>query len=80
MATVTVRFWAGARRAAGHEYEQLEAQTLEELRALLAARRELAAICERASFLVDGQIAGENAKLLNDQTVDVLPPFAGGEN
>ena len=78
MSIVTVRFWAGAQRAAGHEFEEVEAQTVEDLRELLAARRELTAICERASFLVDGQIAGDNTKLLDGQTVDVLPPFAGG--
>ncbi|HEY3737066.1 MAG TPA: MoaD/ThiS family protein [Jatrophihabitans sp.] len=78
MAKVTVRFWAGAQRAAGHEYEDIEAVTVEDLRDVLAMRKELAPICERASFLVDGQQAGDNRPLEDGQTVDVLPPFAGG--
>lgn len=78
MPSVTVRFWAGAQRAAGHESETLEAETIEDLRSMLAARAELARVCEAASFLIDGQAAGENARLFDGATVDVLPPFAGG--
>jgi molybdopterin converting factor small subunit len=78
MPTVTVRFWAGAQRAAGHESETLEATTIEDLRETLAARKELTNVCAAASFLIDGQAAGENSRLFEGATVDVLPPFAGG--
>lgn len=77
-AQVTVRFWAGARRAAGHAEEQLTASDLDDLRAQLTARPELARICAVASFLVDGQQADRHSTLTDGSTVDVLPPFAGG--
>ena len=76
--TVTVRYWAGAQRAAGVEQEQLEAASLADVRAVLAQRPELAKIAEVASFLVDGQRAGADAVLADGAQVDVLPPFAGG--
>lgn len=77
-AAVTVRYWAGAQRAAGVESESLIAATVGELRGRLAARAELARIAEVASFLVDGQQAGDTTKLHDGAEVDVLPPFAGG--
>jgi len=75
---VTVRYWAGAQRAAGRETEPLIAGTVGELRALLSARPELNRIAVVASFLVDGQRAEDGAPLLEGAEVDVLPPFAGG--
>jgi FMN reductase len=75
---VLVRFWAGARRAAGHESETLSVRTVAELRALLSRRPELSDICVVASFLVDGQQAGDATRLHAGAEVDVLPPFAGG--
>ncbi len=78
MAQVRVRFWAGAQRAAGHPEETLSADTVAEVRALLGARTELDRICAVASFLVDGQQAGDATALRDGTVVDVLPPFAGG--
>jgi FMN reductase len=49
-----------------------------QLRAQLAARPELRAVCAVASFLVDGQQAGDSTVLRPGAEVDVLPPFAGG--
>ena len=77
-ATVTVRYWAGAKRAAGVETESLTAGTIAELRELIAARPELAKVAVVASFLVDGQQAGDDTALRDGAEVDVLPPFAGG--
>jgi molybdopterin converting factor small subunit len=77
-ATVTVRYWAGAKRAAGVEKESLTAGTIAELRSLLAARPELSKVAAVASFLVDGRQAGEGSVLHDGAEVDVLPPFAGG--
>ena len=76
--SVIVRFWAGAQRAAGHEQETISAGTVGELRRLLAARPALTKVCAVASFLVDGQQAGDNTRLRLGAEVDVLPPFAGG--
>jgi molybdopterin synthase sulfur carrier subunit len=77
-ASITVRYWAGAQRAAGVERESLSAATVGELRSLLEKRPELARVAAVASFLVDGQQAGENTALRDGAEVDVLPPFAGG--
>ena len=77
-ASVTVRYWAGAKRAAGVATESVTAGTLAELRRLLAARPELAGVAAVASFLVDGRQADDDAVLADGAEVDVLPPFAGG--
>lgn len=78
MADVTVRYWAGAQRAAGIDVETLAAATIGELRDLLGRRPALARVVAVASFLVDGQQAGESTSLRDGAEVDVLPPFAGG--
>jgi molybdopterin synthase sulfur carrier subunit len=75
---VTVRFWAGARRAAGHAEETSAAGTLDELRRSLAARPELAAVVTASSFLVDGGAGSPSEPLPDGAVIDVLPPFAGG--
>lgn len=77
-ASVTVRYWAGAQRAAGVESEVLQASDVAELRALLAARPAMARLAAVAAFLVDGQQAGDATRLHEAAEVDVLPPFAGG--
>ena len=76
--TVTVRYWAGAKRAAGTDREQLEAATVGDVRDQLRGRPGLAALSDVASFLVDGQQAGDATSLHDGAEVDVLPPFAGG--
>jgi sulfur-carrier protein len=76
--TVTVRYWAGAQRAAGVGSETLRVTTLGELRAALRDRAELGRVAEVASFLVDGQQAGDATVLAEGAEIDVLPPFAGG--
>lgn len=76
--TVTVRYWAGAQRAAGIERESVSAATVAELRTVLGRRAGLARVLEVASFLVDGQQAGDTTRLADGVEVDVLPPFAGG--
>lgn len=78
MPAVHVRYWAGAARAAGRRTETLEADTVAGLRAVLAARPELAPVSAVASFLVDGRQAPDDAPLPAGVEVDVLPPFAGG--
>lgn len=75
---VTVRYWAGARRAAGCGSEQFRAATLSELREQLRARPELSEILEASSLLIDGVAGRSDSNLTEGATVDVLPPFAGG--
>jgi molybdopterin converting factor small subunit len=79
-AVVTVRYWAGAQRAAGVEREEMTAATVGELRGLLAGRPNLAKVSAVASFLVDGQQANDTSTLHDGAEVDVLPPFAGGSS
>ena len=80
---VTVRFFAAARVAAGNEVETIRLRpdtTLAELVAELSARNEnLAKVLMRCSFLRDGvAVRDADMALENAQTIDVLPPFAGG--
>ena len=78
MTSVTVTFWAGAARAAGHRSETAEATTLRALRDDLARRPELQAVMGAASLLVNGAQHELDAPLAPGAAVDVLPPFAGG--
>lgn len=80
---ITVRYFAAARAAAGNDEETIRLRpdtTLADLTEQLAERDEnLAKVLRRCSFLVDGVAARADATALSDnQTVDVLPPFAGG--
>lgn len=75
-----MRYWAGARAAAGVDDEVLEAGTVADLRAGVSARsRALASAVSVSSLLVDGLACRDDALELRDgQVVEVLPPFAGG--
>jgi molybdopterin converting factor small subunit len=77
---VTVRYFAGARAAAGVTEEVVAAATVRELVATLSDRGEpLARVLGACSYLVDGLAARDHdAPLTDGATVDVLPPFAGG--
>ncbi len=76
----TVRYFAGARDAAGTETETVEALTVGELHAALVARHAaLADVLPRCSLLVGGvRAADDRTPVGATETVDVLPPFAGG--
>ncbi|MGY1724850.1 MoaD/ThiS family protein [Blastococcus sp. SYSU DS0533] len=79
--TVTVRYFAGARAAAGVDTEVCEAGTLDELvvRVTGAHGERLERVLAACSFLVDGaQPRDRSAPLPAGAVVDVLPPFAGG--
>lgn len=78
---VTVRYWAGARAAAGCAEERLAAATIGELLSAVAARHAMAKVLAVSSLLIDGTAAplGDTGRELADgAVVDVLPPFAGG--
>ena len=80
---VTVRYFASARAAAGMEAETLDVAagtSVKDLVERLGARSpKLAAVLDRCSFLCDGMAVRNRAEPLEtNQTLDVLPPFAGG--
>ena len=80
-ASVTVRYFAGARAAAGVDTEVRDAATLDDLvRQLVDEHGErLARVLPACSFLVDGRQTRDRALVLAPgAVVDVLPPFAGG--
>jgi len=78
--SVTVRYFAAAREAAGLAQEQASAADLGSLRSQLGARGErFARILSISSFLVDGLPWHDPAAPFPPScTIDVLPPFAGG--
>ncbi len=83
-AVALLRYWAGARAAAGVTEQSVDAATLAE--ALDAARsgrgERFAQVLGVCSFVVDEQPVGltphGEVKLTADSVVEVLPPFAGG--
>ncbi|MEV4810195.1 MoaD/ThiS family protein [Micromonospora avicenniae] len=81
-ATLTVRYFAGARAAAGRSEETAPAgRCLDDITAELAVRHgpRLEAVLRVASFLVDGVVCHDrHTPLPAGVTIDVLPPFAGG--
>ncbi|MBD8078704.1 MoaD/ThiS family protein [Cellulosimicrobium arenosum] len=76
----TVRYFAGARDAAGVETETVVAATVGALYAEVVTRHPaLAGVLPRCSLLVGGVRAADDATPVgSDELVDVLPPFAGG--
>ena len=90
MSTVTLRYWAAAKHAAGVAEETISAETLaaalevalSERKAAPGAGTDLRAVLARSSFLVDGNPVGarapETVALREAAVVEVLPPFAGG--
>jgi sulfur-carrier protein len=91
MATVTMRYWAAAKDAAGVAEQRLTADTLaaalaQAAETAQAAKTEgasgLRAVLARSSFLIDGDPVGLRAAdsivLREGDVIEVLPPFAGG--
>ncbi|MDJ0350064.1 MoaD/ThiS family protein [Cryobacterium sp. PH29-G1] len=77
----TLRFFAGAAEAAEADTATLDASTIGELRAQLGERygSEFGRVLGLCSLLVNGARATDDAvTLASTDTVDVLPPFAGG--
>ncbi|HEY1842543.1 MAG TPA: MoaD/ThiS family protein [Mycobacterium sp.] len=80
---VGVRYFAAACAAAGSDSEKLTVRggvTVGELVDELSSRGpELARVLLRCSFLCDGVAVHDKAQpLRSGNTIDVLPPFAGG--
>lgn len=81
--TITVRYFAAAAAAAGVETETLDitpGTTIATLTERLGARSgELARVLKRCSYLCDGVAVRDATNgITTPQTLDVLPPFAGG--
>jgi sulfur-carrier protein len=80
---VTVRYFAAARAAAGTDAETMSlgpGTTVAELIKTLAGRGELLAnVLNRCSYLRNEiAVRDETMPLRSGDTIDVLPPFAGG--
>ncbi|WP_428343036.1 MoaD/ThiS family protein [Mycobacterium sp.] len=80
---ITVRYFAAARATVGSDSELLTVRsgtTVDELVTGLGERNgELARVLLRCSFLLDGIAVRDRGRALKTgNTVDVLPPFAGG--
>ncbi|TCP56570.1 molybdopterin converting factor small subunit [Tamaricihabitans halophyticus] len=81
---ITVRYFAGARAAAGEEERVLELPLGATVRDALSAIRAdaptgLPRVLESASYLVNGVAVRDQGVALNEGAeLDVLPPFAGG--
>ncbi len=83
MFTVSLRYWAGARDAAGAELEEWPATSVGgALAAARAARGErFARVLSVCTLLVDGVVVRSedlDRPVAGPITVEVLPPFAGG--
>ena len=79
--SVTVRYFAGARAAAGVDTETRHAGTLDELVGQIVGEHgeRLERVLTACSFLVDGTSTRDRSVALSPgSVVDVLPPFAGG--
>jgi sulfur-carrier protein len=82
--SVTVRFWAGARAAAGSAEEQVQATTLAEAVAELGRQHgpKLAGVLAVCSFVVNDHAVGRSDRaevtFSDGDVLEVLPPFAGG--
>ena len=78
--TVLVRYWAGARAAAGVDEERLSGvATVAELVARLAAAHPaLEPVLPVCSLLVGGRAGTGDDPVPAGAVIEVLPPFAGG--
>ncbi|KGJ77506.1 molybdopterin converting factor [Cryobacterium roopkundense] len=77
----TLRFFAGAAEAAGTDGAAVDANSIGDLRAELVRLygAEFARVLGLCSLLVNGARASDDAvQLTATDSVDVLPPFAGG--
>ncbi len=86
MATVTIRYWAAAKHAAGITEESVDARTLADALDIARQRHSdssrFSDVLGISSFLIDEKPVGRNANdvvVLGEKTIiEVLPPFAGG--
>ena len=78
-ASVTVRYWAGARAAAGTEQDVVSGQTVGDVvSAVTALHPALEPITAVSTLLLDGRAVTRDVALADGTVLEVLPPFAGG--
>ena len=80
---LTVRYFAAAREAAGADSAVLSlkngATVDDAIRELCGQSDEMILVLQKCSFLCDGVAVRDRTTVLRPhQTLDVLPPFAGG--
>ena len=80
---ITVRFFAAAAAAAGRESLTLTLPTgssiRDAIREICGQSDELALVVQKCSYLCDAVAVRDQSTVLQaHQTLDVLPPFAGG--
>ena len=77
---VTVRYWAGARAAAGVDEDAFEhCPTVGSATAAVVARHPaLGPIVRVSTLLLDGRAVTPQTSLSPGALLEVLPPFAGG--
>jgi molybdopterin synthase sulfur carrier subunit len=79
LANVTVRYWAGARAAAGTDSDSVQAATVGEAIARVNALHPgLDSVTQVSSVLLDGHPALPHQRVGEAAVLEVLPPFAGG--
>lgn len=84
MHTVRVRYFAGARTAAGVSEDQVQLGARASVADVLSVLRErhgtnLTRVLRACSFLLDGvAVHDPETELPRDAELDILPPFAGG--
>ncbi len=84
MTTVTVRYWAAARAAAGVAEESVDGRTVAACFDAVRARHggALDRVLSLASVLLDGarvdRTAFDRTHVTDGAVLEVLPPFAGG--
>ena len=78
--TVTVRYWAGARAAAGVDEDRVAdcPDVATAVQAVTTLHPALAGILEVCTLLLDGRAVSPTSPLRPDAVLEVLPPFAGG--
>ncbi len=78
-AMVTVRYWAGAREAAGVDSDRVSPSSLHVITAALTTLHPgLGRVLDACTILVDGAASQPQDEVPPGATVEVLPPFAGG--
>lgn len=78
--TATIRYWAGARAAAGVESDLVRdcGTVAEAVGAVDALHPGLAPVTAVSTLLLDGRAAHRDDPLPDGSVLEVLPPFAGG--
>ena len=79
-ASVTVRYWAGARAAAGVDSDVVTGcrTVADAVASVDSLHPGLAAVTAVSTLLLDGRATHRDRHLPEGSVLEVLPPFAGG--